>query len=107
MVEWWLSRTSRSRTRSKMKRRMGVGMVRAFRAILFGVLALALSGCGLARQQEMQARNAALKQQSDAAFQECKAKFPEVVVATVVANASLKGLSRRWAAGFERDAMVR
>ena len=35
----------------------------------------------------MEARAAAIKEQARAAFQECKAKFPEVVAATTVANA--------------------
>jgi hypothetical protein len=54
------------------------------RALSFIALALTLCGCGLARQRELQERNAALQEQSKAAMQECDAKFPKGVVATVV-----------------------
>jgi hypothetical protein len=37
---------------------------------------LALDGCGIARRQEMEAKRVALKQQSDAAFQDCNTQFP-------------------------------
>jgi hypothetical protein len=37
---------------------------------------LALDGCGITRRQEMEAKRAALKQQSDAAVQDCNTQFP-------------------------------
>jgi hypothetical protein len=65
-----------------------VGVVMAIlRATLLVVLALSLSGCGLARRQEMQAQKAALKEQSAAAVQECDAKFQKGAVPTAVARA--------------------
>jgi len=35
-----------------------------------------LDGCGIARRQEMEAKRAALKQQSDTALQDCNTQFP-------------------------------
>jgi hypothetical protein len=48
---------------------------------------LALDGRGIARRQEMEAKRVALKQQSDAAFQDCNTQFPPGKVATAVARA--------------------
>jgi hypothetical protein len=45
-------------------------------AICVASLSIGIAGCGLIRQQEIKERNAALKQQSEAATQECDAKFP-------------------------------
>jgi hypothetical protein len=49
--------------------------------------ALALDSCGIARRQEMGTKRAALKQQSDAAFQDCNTQFPPGKVATALARA--------------------
>jgi hypothetical protein len=60
---------------------MALGILRA---LVFIALALTLCGCGLARQRELQERNAALQEQSKAAVQECDTKFPKGIVATAV-----------------------
>jgi hypothetical protein len=65
-----------------------VGLVMAIRG-LHALLALTLTlcGCGLARQQELKAQSAALKEQSQAAVQECEAKYPKGSPATAVVRA--------------------
>jgi hypothetical protein len=45
-------------------------------AICIATLSVGITGCGLIRQQEIKERNAALKQQSEAATQQCDAKLP-------------------------------
>ena len=59
--------------------------IRGLHALL--ALTLTLCGCGLARQQELQAQRATLKQQAEAAVQECDAKFPKGAAPTAVARA--------------------
>ena len=51
------------------------------------VTTFVLDGCGIARRQEMEAKRAALKQQSDAAAQDCNTEFPPGKVPTAVARA--------------------
>jgi hypothetical protein len=53
-------------------------------AIAATVLSLSLAGCGIARRQELQERNARLKAESAAATQACNERFPKGQVKTVV-----------------------
>jgi hypothetical protein len=67
---------------------VGLVMVtRALCALTLVALALTLCGCGLARQQELQAQRAALNQQAQAAIQECDTKFPKGATPTAIARA--------------------
>jgi hypothetical protein len=50
---------------------------------------LTLNGCGIARRQEMEAKRAILKQQSDAAVQDCNTQFPSGKVTTAVRQSSM------------------
>jgi hypothetical protein len=51
------------------------------------LLCLAVAGCGLARQRELQEKIAALRQQSAAAMQECNTQWPPGNPKTAVARA--------------------
>jgi hypothetical protein len=56
-------------------------------AISVAVLSIGITGCGLIRQQEIKERNAALKQQAEAASQQCDANLPPGNPKTAVARA--------------------
>lgn len=58
------------------------------KAIFFLFLAsLTLLGCGLARQQELEAKRAALQEQNAAAVQICDSKFPKGETKTAIVRA--------------------
>jgi hypothetical protein len=61
--------------------------LRGFQLIVVVLMAVSVAGCGIIRRQEMQAKIASLKEQSNAAFQDCNTRFPAGNVATAVARA--------------------
>lgn len=64
---------------------MSRSMAKAFRMAVF-CLAIALPGCGLARQHELRAKIADLQAQNAAAVADCDARIPKGNAATAVAR---------------------